>query len=181
MSLFAREQDTLNEQLNAFCEQKGLPRIQFAWNPIPFAGQWGISTSFFQLASQAARLQEGKPNIPALAGQLADEFAAFIGRPRRRQESLAGGLRHKRNHGPGQRLTTEAHNPFDGHDLQAIRSPAAADRPQTTGNHCLQTDMTNKTHTDSAPFEPAAKAENETGTLRFATAPPRSIESQHPD
>ncbi len=81
MSLFAREQDTLNEQLNAFCEQKGLPRIQFAWNPIPFAGQWGISTSFFQLASQAARLQEGKPNIPALAGQLADEFAAFIGVP----------------------------------------------------------------------------------------------------
>ncbi len=81
MSLFAREQDTLNEQLNAFCEQKGLPRIQFAWNPIPFAGQWGISTSFFQLASQAARLQEGKPNIPALASQLADEFAAFIGVP----------------------------------------------------------------------------------------------------
>lgn len=81
MSLFAQEQQSLNDQFDEFCNQNNYPRISVAWNPIPFAGQWGISTSFFQLAAQIARLQEGKPNIPSLAAQLAEDYAAFIGLP----------------------------------------------------------------------------------------------------
>ncbi len=38
-----------------YCAQAGLPEPgAFQWMPIPFAGEWGVSTSFFQLAAQEA-------------------------------------------------------------------------------------------------------------------------------
>ncbi len=81
MSLFEKELQFLNEKLAGFCIQNNLPAMDFSWSPIPFAGQWGISTSFFQIASTFARSQEIKANIPSLAGELADSFAKELGIP----------------------------------------------------------------------------------------------------
>jgi arginyl-tRNA synthetase len=81
MSLFEREQRNINDKLAAFCQRSNLPQMAFQWTSIPFAGQWGISTSFFQLASTHARNQGIKTNIPALAAELADAFAAELGLP----------------------------------------------------------------------------------------------------
>lgn len=81
MSLFEREQRSINQRLAEFCQRNSLPAMEFQWTPIPFAGQWGISTSFFQLASAYARSQGLKANIPALAGELAEKFIAGIGLP----------------------------------------------------------------------------------------------------
>ncbi len=53
--MFEAEQAHIGEQIKAFCAQQGLPEPNLLWSWIPFSGQWGISTSFFQLASQEAR------------------------------------------------------------------------------------------------------------------------------
>lgn len=82
MSLFEKELQYLNDKLAGFCAHKNLPVMDFSWTPIPFAGQWGISTSFFQLASSYARSQGIKTNIPVLAGELADLFAKELGIPK---------------------------------------------------------------------------------------------------
>src|SRR5690606_382949 len=52
------------------------------WTPIPFAGQWGISTSFFQLAAQEARQRKEQAGQPLPVPQRAREMAALVaGRP----------------------------------------------------------------------------------------------------
>jgi arginyl-tRNA synthetase len=62
-----------------YCAQAGLPEPgAFQWMPIPFAGEWGVSTSFFQLAAQEARSQVGAGGTRPPVPQRAQEIAAAI-------------------------------------------------------------------------------------------------------
>ncbi len=47
--MFEAEQQQLEAKIRAFCATNGLPEPMLQWSWIPFSGQWGISTSFFQL------------------------------------------------------------------------------------------------------------------------------------
>ncbi len=81
MSMFQAEQQLLTRQLAEFSRRNGLPEVNFAWIPIPFSGQWGLSTSFFQLASQEMKEKGIRGNVPARAQELAQSFVEFMGTP----------------------------------------------------------------------------------------------------
>lgn len=97
--MFFAEQQAIEEKVQKYCERSGIqtpPHIQ--WTPIPFAGEWGISTSFYQLAAQEARsLGAGRPiagGVPRRAQEIAQEVATFIGLPQgfTRVEAVKGYL-----------------------------------------------------------------------------------------
>jgi len=82
--MFAAEEHAITARLYAFCAENGLPEPQkITWLPIPFSGQWGLSTSFFQLAAQDARRvreQSGQVlNVQQHAQTLAERAAAYLG------------------------------------------------------------------------------------------------------
>ena len=78
--MFEAEQKQVEAKVLAYCKENGLPEPKLAWGWIPFNGQWGIATSFFQLAAQEGR--EGKKvNVSQRAGELAEQVAAYIGTP----------------------------------------------------------------------------------------------------
>ena len=79
--MFEAEQKLLEDKLQAFCTEKGLPEFKFQWSSIPFSGHWGIATSFFQLAAQEARLSGQKFNVNLRAQELAQMAAEYLGLP----------------------------------------------------------------------------------------------------
>ncbi len=72
--MFQAQQQDVEIRIRAYCQDTGLPEpATIPWNAIPFAGEWGISTSFFQLAAQEARTRKRKNRAehqrrPARAG-----------------------------------------------------------------------------------------------------------------
>ena len=69
--MFQAEQHQIQHELEAFLDRKGLPRPpSWDWKPIPFEGEWGISTSFFKVAAQEAKTGK-EVNVPARAEELA--------------------------------------------------------------------------------------------------------------
>ena len=86
--MFDIEQKTVESRVLEYCSDNGLPKpAELTWTSIPFSGEWGISTSFFKLAAQEARLVAEKGDhpqpVPQRAQQIASEIADYIG-------SLAG-------------------------------------------------------------------------------------------
>ncbi len=84
--MFDQERQFIEAKIGEYCTANGLPTPEtLLWNPIPFNGEWGISTSFFQLAAQEGRLRKerGEPgvNVPQRAQELAVGAAALIGTP----------------------------------------------------------------------------------------------------
>jgi arginyl-tRNA synthetase len=84
--MFEADRESIVAQIEDFCAENSLPipeKIQ--WNPIPFNGEWGISTSFFQLAALEARLRKEKIgaaiNVQQRAQEIAAEVATRIGAP----------------------------------------------------------------------------------------------------
>ncbi|MFU8772071.1 MAG: hypothetical protein ACNA8H_06595, partial [Anaerolineales bacterium] len=73
--MFEHERQNIEAQIQTICADKGIPiPNQFNWSPTPFTGQWGMATSFFQLAAQEARSGK-KLNVPQRAEQLAELVA----------------------------------------------------------------------------------------------------------
>lgn len=73
--MFDTEIASLNNLIRAYCAEHGLPDPgDLAWSPLPFGGEWGLATSFFQLAAQEAR--SGGPRMPV--PQRAQEIAAQV-------------------------------------------------------------------------------------------------------
>ena len=81
--MFEAEQQAIEKSIVAYCAQSGLPEPgPLQWSPIPFSGEWGISTSFFQLAAQEARLGRGSGlSVPQRAAEIAAGVAAYLGTP----------------------------------------------------------------------------------------------------
>ncbi len=77
--MFEAERESIIAQINSFCVENNLPlpeKIQ--WNPVPFNGEWGISTSFFQLAALEARQVKERTGTAINVQQRAQEIAASL-------------------------------------------------------------------------------------------------------
>jgi arginyl-tRNA synthetase len=71
--MFLAEQKLIEDRIKTFCSAEGIPLAELDWRPIPFSGEWGISTSFF--ATAAAESRAGKKVIVA---QRAQEIAEQV-------------------------------------------------------------------------------------------------------
>jgi arginyl-tRNA synthetase len=83
--MFKAQQQVITDQIRSYCAEQHLPTPGvITWKPIPFSGEWGISTSFFQLAAQEAHaLKEtsGKSiNVAERAQELASAIAEYLGK-----------------------------------------------------------------------------------------------------
>lgn len=79
--MFESEQKSLAEQINKYLKENNLPDMDVVWSWIPFSGNWGIATSFFQLASRDAKEKGVKMNVPAHAQEIAQGIAGAIELP----------------------------------------------------------------------------------------------------
>lgn len=79
--MFDQEQQAVESRIRDFCIAQGLPDPDpIHWNPIPFSGRWGISTSFFQLAAREPRTDKHK-SVPQRAQEIASSLASYLGIP----------------------------------------------------------------------------------------------------
>ncbi len=79
--MFDLERQAITEQIQVYCTDKAIPLTKtLKWNSIPFNGEWGISTSFFQVAAQEARSGK-KINVPQRAQEIATDIATYLGTP----------------------------------------------------------------------------------------------------
>lgn len=84
--MFQREQNAIEQQIRQYCASHNLPDPEaFIWSPIPFSGEWGISTNFFALAAANARkIKEASGqsiNVQQHAQELAISLAGALGTP----------------------------------------------------------------------------------------------------
>lgn len=78
--MFENEQKTIEAKIKGFCKQNDIPVAELKWQPIPFSGEWGISTSFFQTAADEARAGKGKGiSVPQRAQEIAGQVKGKIG------------------------------------------------------------------------------------------------------
>ena len=70
--MFDREQKAIEAKIRAFCAENDIPLAELKWVPIPFSGEWGISTSFFQTAADEARRGK-KVVVPQRAQEIAEQ------------------------------------------------------------------------------------------------------------
>ena len=71
--MFQTEQQAIEDQIKTFCAANGITLAALEWKPIPFSGEWGISTSFF--ASAALEARAGKKVV---VPQRAQEIAGLV-------------------------------------------------------------------------------------------------------
>ena len=76
--MFEAEQQGVEKHIRRICAAHGLPEPEtILWTPIPFSGEWGISTSFFQLAALEARQLPSSSQQRPPVSQHAQEIASF--------------------------------------------------------------------------------------------------------
>ncbi|MEX2144045.1 MAG: arginine--tRNA ligase [Anaerolineales bacterium] len=80
--MFDAEKLHIEIEIRAFCQAQGLPApTEINWSQLPFAGEWGIATSLFQLAADEARQAGARINVPQRAAELAANLAQHLGTP----------------------------------------------------------------------------------------------------
>ena len=87
--MFQQEQQLIEEKIKAYCAANDIPLAELKWQPIPFSGEWGVSTSFFQTAANEARAGKENPAkstqdhkklpVPQRAQEIAEQVKAEIG------------------------------------------------------------------------------------------------------
>lgn len=78
--MFEQEQQLIEEKIKAYCAANDIALAELKWQPIPFSGEWGVSTSFFQTAANEARSGKGKKiPVPQRAQEMAEQVKAEIG------------------------------------------------------------------------------------------------------
>lgn len=78
--MFQQEQQLIEDKIKAYCAANDIPLAELKWQAIPFSGEWGISTSFFQTAANEARSGNGKKvPVPQRAQEMAEQIRAEIG------------------------------------------------------------------------------------------------------
>ncbi|MCK4489704.1 MAG: arginine--tRNA ligase, partial [Anaerolineales bacterium] len=72
--MFQEEQKQVEQQIFSIFKKSSIPLAEdMGWVPVPFSGEWGISTSFFKVAALEAK--SGKSlNVP----QRAEEIAQLV-------------------------------------------------------------------------------------------------------
>ncbi|MGA7193604.1 MAG: arginine--tRNA ligase, partial [Anaerolineales bacterium] len=76
--MFEHEQQIIEAKIQEFCKQNEIQIAELKWSPIPFSGEWGISTSFFGTAALEARAGK-KIQVPARAQEIAEQIKSQIG------------------------------------------------------------------------------------------------------
>ncbi len=76
--MFESEQQAIEGIIASFCAAQGIQLAALEWKPIPFSGEWGISTSFFQTAANEARAGK-KVVVPQRAQEIAEQIRGQIG------------------------------------------------------------------------------------------------------
>jgi arginyl-tRNA synthetase len=78
--MFEQEQQFIEEKIKAYCAANDIQLAELKWQPIPFSGEWGVSTSFFQTAANEARAGKGnKLPVPQRAQEIAEQIKSEIG------------------------------------------------------------------------------------------------------
>ncbi len=78
--MFEKEQELIEEKIKTFCAQNDIALAELKWQAIPFSGEWGFATSFFQTAADEARAGKGnKLPVPQRAQQIAEHIQGQIG------------------------------------------------------------------------------------------------------
>src|SRR5215208_1513943 len=78
--MFQKEQQHIEDKIKAYCAANDITLAELKWQPIPFSGEWGVSTSFFQTAANEARTGKGKKvPVPQRAQQMAEQVKTEIG------------------------------------------------------------------------------------------------------
>lgn len=78
--MFTKEQNLIEEKIKSFCQVNDIALAELKWQAIPFAGEWGFATSFFQTAANEAKLGKGnKLPVPQKAQEIANQVADQIG------------------------------------------------------------------------------------------------------
>lgn len=78
--MFEKEQQALEAQIKTYCAANDIPLAELKWMPIPFSGEWGISTSFFAAAAAEAKAGKGKGRpVPARAQEIAEAVKNSLG------------------------------------------------------------------------------------------------------
>ena len=78
--MFQKEQQLIEDKIKAYSAANDVPLAELKWQPIPFSGEWGVSTSFFQTAANEARAGKGnKVPVPQRAQEIAEQVKAEIG------------------------------------------------------------------------------------------------------
>lgn len=77
--MFHQEQQIIEKHIRSFCVENEIPVSEMKWSPIPFSGEWGISTSFFQTAANEAKAGKGnKTPVPQRAQQIAEQMLGRV-------------------------------------------------------------------------------------------------------
>ncbi len=78
--MFEQEQQAIESKIRALCAENDIPLAALDWKPIPFSGEWGISTSFFAAAAAEAKAGKGKGMpVPARAQEIAEAVKNGLG------------------------------------------------------------------------------------------------------
>ncbi len=77
--MFQSEQQYLETQIRQYCEAHQLPFLPLEWKPIPFKGEWGMSTSCFAIAAADLRATpRAGVSVPQHAQQIAEGVREFL-------------------------------------------------------------------------------------------------------
>jgi arginyl-tRNA synthetase len=77
--MFEKEQQLIETKIKEFCAANDIPLAELKWQPIPFSGEWGFATSFFQTAANEARAGKGGKPVPQRAQEMAEQIKGQIG------------------------------------------------------------------------------------------------------
>ena len=76
--MFEIEQQEISQKIQNICIQMGLGLYEPKWVWIPFSGQWGIATSFFELAARKAR-NDSSIKVNIYSEQIAEQVKEKLG------------------------------------------------------------------------------------------------------
>ena len=76
--MFEIEQQEISQKIQNICIQMGLGLYEPKWVWIPFSGEWGIATSFFELAARKAR-NDSSIKVNIYSEQIAEQVKEKLG------------------------------------------------------------------------------------------------------
>ena len=78
--MFQKEQKFIEEKIKEYCTANDIALAELKWQAIPFSGEWGFSTSFFQTAANEAKRGTGaKVPVPQKAQEIAEQVKGQLG------------------------------------------------------------------------------------------------------
>jgi arginyl-tRNA synthetase len=77
--MFKQEQQQIEAKIHDYCAANDIPFAGLKWSPIPFSGEWGMATSFFQIAADQVRAGKSKSPVPQRAQEIAAGVQSALG------------------------------------------------------------------------------------------------------